>query len=122
MADAAGGGAQHIGWYATDDHPRRAEGRIEGGAEAGVGGIAVFEVLGSMVYPASGHPTGPSAHPWYQVRDGLVYRVDGHPEGPSGEAAFLVHGEHVFPAGTDPLAFDAAPWFLVGPPPTRAGC
>ncbi len=27
-----------------------------------------YEIIGSFVYPAAGHPDGPSAAPWYQVR------------------------------------------------------
>ena len=58
---------------------------------------ALFEVVGAFVYPAAGHPTGPSPRPWFQLRDGFAYAVDAHPEGVCAEPSFLVLGCDVYP-------------------------
>jgi hypothetical protein len=72
-------------------------------------------VIGSVVYPAAGHPNGSGSRPWYQVRGSLAFPVDGHPSGASAEAAFCIDDGRVYPAGTEPDD-DRRPWFDVGPP------
>lgn len=58
---------------------------------------------------------GPSARPWFQVRDGFAYAVDAHPEGACAEPSFVVLGGGVYPveADVEPGTGGSTPWFRV---------
>jgi hypothetical protein len=56
---------------------------------------AWYDVIGSLVYPAEGHPDGSSYKPWFQVRGAFVFRVGTHPGGWSPEPVFRIEGDRV---------------------------
>jgi hypothetical protein len=89
-------GSQPAGWYAMNG--------LQGSSAA-----PAFEVVGSMVYPSTGHPSGRSPAPWYQLRQQFAYPVDGHPDGSSLKPSFVIRDELVFPA----CGAGGPPWFRV---------
>jgi hypothetical protein len=56
---------------------------------------AWYDVIGSLVYPAAGHPDGSSYKPWFQVRGAFVFRVGTHPDGWSPEPVFQIEDDRV---------------------------
>jgi hypothetical protein len=79
------------------------------------GAAPCFEVVGHFVYPAEGHPAGPSFRPWFQLRGGFAYAVDAHPDGACADPTFLVLGSDVYPieVGSEPGSDAAVPRFRV---------
>ena len=90
-------------WYATEHHPY------------GASAAPTYDVVGSMVYPSTGHASGAAAaRPWFQLRDAFAYPVDGHPGGPSNQPTLRVAAGWVYPAHVDPLLLHATcAWFEV---------
>jgi hypothetical protein len=62
-------------------------------------------------YPSEHHPAGgPSTLPWYTVHDTLVFPAAGHPDGPSVEATFEIIGSFLYL--TRPVSNgERAPWY-----------
>ena len=78
-------------------------------------------------YPLAGHPSGPTAEPWYRSDIAFVYPAEGHPLGMmfdpvfriadglvyaldvEEEAVFAIRGSFVYPAYLP----GSEPWFQI---------
>ena len=71
-----------------------------------------FDVYGSMVYPADGHPDGRSPGPQFQIRGVFVYAVGARRSGASVEPWYRIDGSWVCRASGHPDGPSAVPSFL----------